>query len=68
MVTQFKCGLIGDTHSEVTIMPLEDLNFLQHQFLLINQEGNVSQLLLKQEWLFLVTTKCSTLPITFILR
>ena len=29
-----KYGLIGDTHSEVTIMPLEDLDFLQYQFLL----------------------------------
>ena len=34
MVTQFKYGLIGDTHSEVTIIPLEDLDFLQHQFFL----------------------------------
>ena len=25
---------MGDRHSEVTIMPLEDLDFLQHQFLL----------------------------------
>ena len=47
IVTLFKCGLIGDTHSEVTIIPLEDLN---------NQNGNVSELLLKQEWLFHVTT------------
>ena len=53
MVTQFKYGLIGDTHSEVTIMPLEDFDFLQHQFLL--KEGNVSQLPLKQEWLFHIT-------------
>ena len=56
-----------DTHSEVTIMPLEDLDFLQHQFLL--PDGNVSQLLLKQEWLFHVITDvqlyslCSTLPL-----
>ena len=34
---------MGDTHSEVTIIPLE------------NQEGNVSQLLLKQDWLFHIT-------------
>ena len=46
---------MGDTRSEVTIMPLEDFDFLQHQFLLIKQEGNVSQLLLKQEWLFHIT-------------
>ena len=25
---------MGDTHSEVTIMPLEDFDFLQHHFLL----------------------------------
>ena len=47
MVTQYKCGLIGDTHSEVTIIPLDDLNFLQHQFF-VNQKGNVSQLLLAE--------------------
>ena len=50
MITQFKCGLIGDTHSEVTVGPLEDLIFLQQQFY---QEGNVSQLL---QWLFHVST------------
>ena len=49
---------MGDTHSEVTIMPLQVFDFLQHQFLFfVNQESNVSQLvLLKQEWLFHVTT------------
>ena len=48
---------MGDTHSEVTITPLEDFDFLQHQFLFfVNQESNVSQLLLKQEWLFHATT------------
>ena len=27
-----KCGLIGDTHSEVTVRPLEDLNFCSTNF------------------------------------
>ena len=45
---------MGDIHSEETIVPLEDLDFLQHQYF-FNQEGNVSQLLLKQEWLFHIT-------------
>ena len=33
---------MGDTHSEVTIMPLEDFDFLQHQFLLTRKVMLVS--------------------------
>ena len=47
MVTQFKCGLIGDTH----LGPL-----FSAALIFCNQNGNVSKLLLKQEWLFHVTT------------
>ena len=50
MDTQFKYGLIGDTHSEVTIMPLEDLDSAAPIFLL-------------KQGCLLMYSLCSTLPL-----